>query len=375
MQSPSVLVVGGCGFMGYHIVDRLVQDPTISTVAILSRSASQSRNRLDGATYFSGDLNNHEFIRDVIGEIKPIIIMHAASPSPVTGSPHEYQAVTVDGTKNLLKVATESPFVQVFIYTSSSTIAKGYEHLNLDENYPIANVDPKAPAYAKSKALAEAMVLEADNPLSNKKKAEGWAGYLCTGALRFPIVYGTHDLTSIPGCLNALKNGQTNVQLGDGKNLWDFCSTENAAVAHLLLAQNLMNGQDDKAVGKIHGEAFHIHDDEPRPFWEFARKVWKYAGHEVDERNIRSIPVWLASSVAIFLELLFWVFTFGKKRPQTLGKQQVEYACFTHTYSLAKAKERLRYVPKQDFDGHLEQAVKWSLEHDGWAKRLKISTS
>jgi sterol-4alpha-carboxylate 3-dehydrogenase (decarboxylating) len=241
----------------------------------------------------------------------------------------------------------------------------------VDESYPLADSDPSAPAYARSKALAETAVLKANSPPPfDLQDKSDWAGYLRTAALRFPIVYGTHDLTSIPGCLGALKKGQTDVQIGDGKNLWDFCSTENAAIAHSLVVQALLGRLD--CPGNIDGEAFHIHDGDPRPFLDFARTVWKSAGHSPKSKSSpKSIPTWFALTVATVLEWLFWTFTMGTKRPQTLGKQQVEYACFTHTYNITKAKERLGYSPKQNFDAEIERAVKWSLENDGWAEKLK----
>ena len=45
--------------------------------------------------------------------------------------------------------------------------------------------------------------------------------------------------------------------------------------------------------------------------------------------------------------------------------------CFTHTYNIEKAKERLGYRPKDDFERGVRESVEWSLEHDGWAKKLK----
>ena len=237
-HQDSVLIFGGCGFVGYHIVRHFVKDPTFSSVAVVSRSAANSKNHVDGATYHSGDLTDHESIKKVLHKIKPTVIIHAASPSPVLGTPEEYQRMTIQGTKTLLKLARESKDVRAFIYTSSSTLSKGPEHLNLTEDCILANADPKSPAYGRAKALADIMVLEANDPLpctGIARKEMSWEGHLCTGSLRLPIVYGTHDLVTIPGYLGALQKSQTNVILGDGKNMWDFCNVENAAIAHSLL--------------------------------------------------------------------------------------------------------------------------------------------
>jgi sterol-4alpha-carboxylate 3-dehydrogenase (decarboxylating) len=89
--------------------------------------------------------------------------------------------MTILGTKNLLKLAKESKDVQVFIYTSSSTLARGPEHLNLTEDCLLANADPKSPAYGRAKALADIMVLKANEPLPSTgiaRKEMSWEGHL-----------------------------------------------------------------------------------------------------------------------------------------------------------------------------------------------------
>ncbi|ORX97012.1 hypothetical protein BCR34DRAFT_578225 [Clohesyomyces aquaticus] len=372
MAQLPVLIIGGCGFVGYHIVKHFVEAPEFSPVSVLSRSATTSANRIDGVQYISGDLGDRGSIQRALQQVRPAVIIHAASPSPTTGTAKEYQKIAVDGTNTLLQLARESPDVRVLVYTSSSTMSKGREHLNLDENVPLADMDTKAPAYARTKAKAERTVLQANDPVTGDGNGEevDWTGHLSTSAIRLPICYGTHDLTTIPGCLQALQKGQTNIQLGDGKNVWNFCSTENVGIAHVLVTRALLApGVGRKAIG---GEAFHIHDGEIRPFWGFARAVWEAAGHKKRNEHVCSIPVWFVSALAAVLEVLFSIFTFGKKRPQLLGKQQVEYACFSHTYSIEKARKLLRYEPRQAFDEEISKAVEWSLKHDGWVEKLKI---
>jgi sterol-4alpha-carboxylate 3-dehydrogenase (decarboxylating) len=369
MAQQPVLVIGGCGFVGYHIVRHFVQAPEFSPVSVLSRSAIQTANKVDGAVYIAGDLCDEKSILSAIQQSRPTIIVHAASPSPITGTPKEYQRVAVEGTKTLLVLAFDSADVRVLIYTSSSTMAKGREHLDLNETVPLADTDPKAPAYARTKAMAERAVLNANKPLASTRRDSNWTGHLCTGALRFPICYGTHDGMTIPGALLALKKDQTGFQLGDGKNLWDFCSTENVGNAHVLLARHLI--APDLGNSNVAGEAFNIHDGQPRPFWDLPRAVWKLAGHK-QTGKVTQIPVWFASAMAVALEFLFWTFTFGKKRPQNLGSQQVNYSCYTHTYNISKAQKTLGYIPRQKFDEDLAEAVAWSLKYDGWAKKLSM---
>ncbi|KAJ8063816.1 hypothetical protein OCU04_007675 [Sclerotinia nivalis] len=368
----TVLVIRGCGFVSYHLIRHFLP------VAVASRSAQQTKdiNRVNGASYYDVDLTNHSSIDNLIEVVKSTVIVHAASPSPVTGTPRDYDEVTIQGTKDLLRIAKISKDVRALVYTSSSLLCKGPQHVNLNEESPLADSDPGAPTYAKAKALAEKLVLNANEPLPIDEATHEvytWEGYLCTGALRFPIIYGTHDPICIPGALNALQKRRTNVVLGNDDNLWSFCSVKNAAVSHVLLARALLSTHKRRSSNPTtaNGEAFHIHDGEARKFWDFARMIWRFAGYTPKNERISYLPTWFALALSPCLEFVFWIFTFGRKRPYQLGKQQVEYALFEHTYSIEKAKMILGYEPIQDFERALEESVMWSLEHDGWAKKLE----
>lgn len=230
-------------------------------------------------------------------------------------------------------------------------------HIDLDETAPLADTDPKSSLYARTKALADKLVLEANSPLE-----EDGTG-LRTACIRLPVVYGERDQLAVPKALEALEKGQTMFQLGDGSNLWDFVSAENAAAAHVLLAKALLAA--GASAPKVDGEAFNITDGERRPIWEHARTMWKAAGHEVNVEQVWVLPTPIAFAMATILEWLFWIFTLGTKQPGRLSKQQVEYLCLTHTYRIDKARERLGYVPVQSYNEGIRKAVMWSMNKNG----------
>ena len=362
-QEHSILIVGGTGFIGRHLVSHFLADPTFSKVYVLSRSASPStktnngnKSHLPGATYLTGDLTNYASIRTIIRETQPTLIVHAASPSPETGTARQYEKVNLHGTQNLLRSAKQSDHVRAFIYTSTSTHARGREHVNQDETCDLASYDADASLYARSKACADNMVLHANYPRYREDEAfePTWAGRLSTASIRLPIVYGIGDHV-VPACLNALVKGNTSSTVGDGKNLWSYCSVSNAARAHVLVARNLLVAPsiDLDPARRIAGQAFHINDGAPYPFWEFPRLCWKFAGYDVatdtpttaagtiastslstsstTTKATTHLPIWFVLSLAQLLEWIFWVGTLGYRRPGKVGKQQVEYMCFTHT--------------------------------------------
>lgn len=358
----SVLVIGGCGFVGFHIVRHFLLEPSCSSVSVISRNPK--RNHLPNVSYHAGDISDLVTLRDLLRQINPTVVIHAACPSPIAARAKDYENTTVQGTRNLLNAACDVGSVKAFIFTSSSTMAAGPEHVDLDEDFPLADTCPTSHPYARTKAQADKMVLEFS------KTARDHGSCMRTACIRLPIVYGERDLLSVPRMLSLLEKGQTNFQVGDGTNLWDFASADNAAIAHVLLAKALL--ARDPGAQKVEGEAFNINDGQHHRFWDYPHAVWRAAGHEVKVHDVWVLPTWLALVVADLMEWLFWLFTMGTKRPAQLSRQQVEYSCFTHTYNIEKAKVRLGYVPvlTPSFEEGIRKAVAWTLEEDGWRLRL-----
>ena len=162
--------------------------------------------------------------------------------------------------------------------------------------------------------------------------------------------------------------------------MWDFASADNAAEAHILLAKALLRSKTsiDDTIPKVDGEAFNITDGQRHLFWDFPRTIWKAAGWEPSANEAKKLfilPTRLALILAAVLEWLYWVGTLGTRRPGLLSKQQVWITCYTHTYRIEKARERLGYKPEPDFERGLERAVAWSLEDGGWGPRLQKAIS
>ena len=327
--SDSVLIVGGTGFIGSNLTSHFITNKSFASVTVLSRHASTHKTQVRGATYLNGDITEEATLRRAIASAKPSVIIHAASPSSVIGTSTGYKSVNIRGTGNLLRAAKQSEHVKAFIYTSSSTIAAGYQHIDLTEDHPLVNEDPSVSAYTRSKAVADLRVLGANTPKPEHMKS--WSGSLLTACLRFPILYGTHDVT------NRL-DGQW--VLGDGNNMWSFCSIQNMVMAHHLLASALLDPSPRPEHMECHGEAFNINDGEPLPYHSMAQKTEP----SIALQSVH-IPGPVAVILAVVLEWVYFLFTLGLQRPSTFSRQNVEYACYTHTYNIEKARMRLGYKP------------------------------
>lgn len=352
----SVLVVGGCGFLGYQVVSVLFKEPNCS-VSVLSRNPDQPR--ITGVSYYACDVTEINSLRPLLLELQPRIIINTASPMFYEDKVDKalLHHVNVAGTQNLLDVAKITKSVKAFIHTSSSSVHAGSEFRFITEGAPLLDSSSNSSAYAITKALADTMVLRAN------------CQELRTICLRPPAIYGERDGQLIPGVLAILRDKKTHIQLGDNTNLYDGIYVGNAASAHVMAAKALL--MNDVSGLKVDGEAFFITDDAPIPFWDFQRKIWAAAGDKTPLAKVYVISAWIGMAMATMVEHLFWIFTFGQKLPpKTLRRDVLRYAITNRTFNIEKAKERLGYKPLIDSNEGIKRGVKWALQSQGQQHKI-----
>ena len=198
--------------------------------------------------------------------------------------------------------------------------------------------------------MADKMVLEANKP-----------GGLRTCSLRIGPVYGKLDSQMTPGILHVLEQKQQRNQIGNNQVLMDFVSVNNATKAHILAYRALIS---ESISARVAGEGFFITDGKPVPFWDFSRKVWAAAGDKTPPEKVRVIPAGLVLGLSLFLEWVYWVFTFGQRSPAYLKSYTVRYVSEERTFSIKKARDLLGYEPVDDMDQSIKDAVALILEEE-----------
>ena len=281
---------------------------------------------------------------------------HKASDPAV--QPSDHFKTSVKGTRSVLACAIISPSVKALIYTSTCSVSKGYHHFNVEETAPLWEQDSGTLPYFKTKALADTLVRKANSPLDSDGKG------LLTVTLRINFAYGERDARKIRAMLRTAEKGQTNIQLGDNKNLVDPTYVGNIATAHLQAAKKLLASDVGSLDLEFDGEAFHIIEGDPQPFWTWARMIWRFAGDKTRFEDFIVIPRWLALAMARVIERLFFLFTFGRVRPPVqMSVLYIPYSMNTSTYDISKARTRLGYNPVIDREAHLKRSIAWQLEN------------
>ncbi|KAL8768714.1 MAG: hypothetical protein Q9209_005132 [Squamulea sp. 1 TL-2023] len=368
----SVLVIGGCGFLGSHIVRQLL-DSYSCDLSVLDLHTT--KNRYPNVSYHSADITSLDALRPILTSIKPTVIIHTASPAVTSDNQKLHQGkarslfhnVNVTGTQNLLTLASQIGTVKAFIYTSSSSVVHDTISplCNANESYPVLFSPNQPEYYAETKALAEKLVLDHNRHASSPQ--------MLTTSIRPAGLFGEGDLQLISGMMKALSKRQTKFQLGENNNLFDFTYVGNAAHAHILAAIALLTTSQKFGTNMLpldheraDGQAFLITNGQPVYFWDFARAVWAAAGDPVSlsyPHSIWTINEPLGLAIAGMMEWVFWAATMGKKSP-SMTKGVVKYSCMTRYFDISKARSVLGYEPQWGLDEGVERTVRWWKEKE-----------
>lgn len=152
----NLLVTGGAGFIGSHIIDKLID--LGHEVAVLDSLRSGKEENLNlKAQFYKGDIRDADFLKATFSEFNPEVIFHLAAQNDVPTSmenPYEDQDINIVGMMRLMDAARESGVKKV-IYTNTGGAFYGdiqEDHLPIKEDEP-----PLKPTsyYGVSKLCAE----------------------------------------------------------------------------------------------------------------------------------------------------------------------------------------------------------------------------
>ena len=323
-----ILVTGGGGFLGRHIVNLLIERG--DSVSILNRSIHKDLEER-GVTCYTGDLRDYESVKKAI--VGKQTVFHVAAKAGVWGPIKDYYGINFTGTENVLKACREFG-VKKLIYTSSPSVAFGTEAIeNGDESLPYP--DSYLTSYPETKAKAEKMVLEANSES------------LLTCALRPHLIWGPGDNHLIPRVLETARSGKL-MQVGDGSNLVDITYVENGAKAHIQAEEALEAGS------AVAGQAYFIGDQKPVKLWQWINELLKAA--EVKPVN-KSISYNKAKTVGAILECIYKIIPLkGEPRMTRFVAAQLAKS---HYFSHDKAKTHFGYDPKISNEEGLKRTMKW----------------
>lgn len=268
-----VLVTGGAGFIGSHLVDRLVSEG-LEVVVLDNLQTGSLSNILQHKEkknfhFIHGDIRDCDLVKNVVRDVDAIL--HEAANVSVPQSikiPTLVNSVNVDGTLNLLEASLNSN-VKCFVYASSCAVYGNAENLPIKED---SELNPLSP-YGASKLAAESY-------MKVFHKVFG----LRTVCLRYFNAYGpkqAHGPYSgvITHLIDRAARNLSPVIFGDGEQTRDFVHVRDIVEATMLALKNR----------GIAGEVFNVATGVATTIDQLARILLKVT-HKTQLRLIHTKP-------------------------------------------------------------------------------------
>jgi UDP-glucose 4-epimerase len=274
--SPLFLVTGGAGFIGSHLVERLLADG--QRVRVFDNFSTGRRANLDFARghrrlqIVRGDLKSIESVRRAVRGAS--VILHQAAMRSVPRSvadPLGCHAANVTGTLHLFVAAAEQKQKPRIVYASSSSVYGERPDLPKREEQPTAPISP----YAASKVAGEIY-------------ASVWSRLfgLETVGLRYFNVFGPRQdpkseyAAVIPRFIVWASSGQPLRVHGDGTQSRDFTYIDNVVSANLLAAR--------APAPAVSGNAYNVGCGSRTSLLEIIAQLERMLGRPVRRRHLES---------------------------------------------------------------------------------------
>ncbi|HEX8968774.1 MAG TPA: SDR family NAD(P)-dependent oxidoreductase [Chloroflexota bacterium] len=212
LQGRAIVVTGGAGFIGSHLVDRLLEDPAVNVVVIdnFSRGKAANLAHLRGEArlrIIEADIRDRSALIEAFADAS--LVYHLAAQSTVMGAFRD-PAYTFDtnvvGTFNVLRAAQQCNLERV-LFASSREVYGEPIALPVDEDSPLSAIN----SYGASKVAGEVYCRAFRREFG-----------LQTVILRLANVYGPRDQGRVvPQWLQQVASGQE-LQMYGGKQVIDF---------------------------------------------------------------------------------------------------------------------------------------------------------
>lgn len=251
----NVLVTGGAGFVGSHIVDELIRKGYEVTIYD-NASTGKKENINPAANIVLGDVNNFAKLKQYCSNAD--FIFHLAAETNVIPSfenCREYIDTNIQGTVNVIN-ACKKTCVQKIIYASSASVYGNAKPLPLKENYSKYPLNP----YGTTKFAGEQLLFS----LCSKCNIPAIA-------LRYANVYGPRQSFTptgpvIAAFMNLLREDTAPTIYGSGKQTRDFTFVKDVVQANMIVLENDIK---DDVFNVSGGEKTSVID-----VYEMIRKLW-----------------------------------------------------------------------------------------------------
>lgn len=242
-----VLVIGGAGYIGSHIVKEFLQNDAEVTV-FDNLSTGQKINLFPKAKFVEGDILDYASLTKVMSD-KPDVVIHLAAKKAVGESmekPQIYSNNNITGSINILNAMLETG-VNNIVFSSSATLYGNPQYVPIDEAHPLNiinyygftkyNIEQIMQWYDLTKGLKH-MSLRYFNAVGYDKDIRGREkGSYNLLPVIVEVAEGKREKLSVFG---------TDYETRDGTCVRDYIHVSDLATAHVLAAKKLLETKESQ---------------------------------------------------------------------------------------------------------------------------------
>jgi nucleoside-diphosphate-sugar epimerase len=321
----NVLVTGGAGFLGQHLVAALRERG--DTVRVFDRPSPQAeRLAQPGVAFHPGDICQPASLTEAMRGVDAVV--HLAAMSAVWAPMEEYHAVNVTGTENVCRAALAAG-VERLIHISSWTVyGMGLEQ-PADESFPLA---PLKEPYSVTKALGDSLV--------QRMIAEDG---LPATIIRPDTIFGPGDRVHV-GRMSDRLRARRSIIVGSGRNAMPFVYVADI-VQGLLLALDRPEAL---------GQAYNIGNDQPLTQEELLRAIADEIGAPAPLVRVPYSALYATAYLAERAVLLM-----RSRRKPILTRLGVAIFGADNRHAIDKARRELGYSPTVPVREGIRRAAAW----------------
>ena len=259
----NILVVGGAGYIGSHMLKTLVGNGHIVTT--IDNLSNGFRDAVVGGQFVKGDMSNRDLLDSILSVKQYDAVMHFASYIQVGESvlhPSKYYKNNFSNTQILLDTMLQNG-VKKFVFSSTAAVYGEPEYTPIDEKHPTKPVNP----YGHSKLMVEQLLDDYDKAYglnSISLRYFNAAGADPDGELGERHNPETH---LIPLVLQAASRRRERIEVygrdydtRDGTCIRDYIHVTDLCDAHLLALKALRNKEESKTYNLGNGNGFSVQE-------------------------------------------------------------------------------------------------------------------
>jgi nucleoside-diphosphate-sugar epimerase len=323
-----ILITGGNGFVGRHLVSALqTRGDSVRVLALPDEDAGLLEER--GVRVHRGDIRSPEALVAPMNGAEGVL--HLAAMMDVWRPMGDYRAVNVTGTENVCRAALAAGVHRV-VHMSSSSVYGMALGRPADEGFPLS---PFRDPYPVTKAAA-------DNAVQRMIAEDKLPAVI----VRPDQIFGPGDHLHFGRMADRLRAGKS-IIVGRGDNALPLVYVDDI-VQGLLLAL-----ADERAVGR----AYNLTNDRPLTQKQLLQAIAREVGAKPPRLHISYRALYAAGYMAERLATL----ASSWRRPP-LTRLGVAFAGTDNRYGIAKARRELGFAPRVELDEGVRRTARWYME-------------